>query len=136
VASGDVVEIIGATTNIIRVLEINIIKPTVSTTFAIIKRSAAATGGASTNATLVPLDSANAAATFSIKNYTADPAEGASVGTIWSGTLATTETLVKNWVDGGGQAPTLRTTAQTICINVAAATNFSCYIRCIEQATL
>lgn len=132
-AAGDVVEIIGSASMIVLVLEIAIIKPTVQVTHQIIKRSAAATGGTSANATLVPLDSGNPAATAVIKNYSADPTEGAAVGTIFRAIIATTENFSKSWVDGGGQAVVLRGVAQTLCINLSAASNFDCYVRFSEQ---
>lgn len=135
-ASGDVVEIIGSATTIIRILEIDIFEPSTQRLFSLIKRSTAATGGTSANATLVPLDSANAAATAVIKNYSADPTEGAAVGTILRKTMGTSQTIQLNYVDGGGQPVVLRGVAQTLCINVDGATNFDVRIRFTEQTSL
>jgi hypothetical protein len=135
-ASGDVVEIIGSASMIVRILEIDIMEPSAQRLFTFVKRSTAASGGASSNATLVPLDSGNAAATAVIKNYSADPTEGTPVGTIFRKTLGTAQTIIQNWVDGGGQPVVLRGIAQTLCINVDGATNFDVRIRFTEQASL
>lgn len=131
-ASGDVVEIIGSATTIVLVLEVDIMEPSTQRLFTFVKRSTAATGGTSANATLVPLDSTDAAATAVVKNYSADPTEGAAVGTILRKTLGTAQTIQQNWVDGGGEPVVLRGVAQTLCINVDGATNFDCRVRLIE----
>lgn len=55
---------------------------TITTTndFYLVKRSTANTGGTSSTVTSVPLDSNNAAATATIKTYTANPTLGSTVG--------------------------------------------------------
>lgn len=134
--SGDVVEIIGSVTTIVRVLAVTISKPSASQVFTLVKRSTAATGGTSANATLVPMDSGNAAATAVVKNYSADPTEGTVVGTIYRQTLATTDVVTLDFANSNGQPVVLRGIAQTLCINVGGATNFDCIISFIEQASL
>lgn len=135
-ASGDVVEIIGSASATVQVLAITISKPSASVVFTIVKRSTAATGGASANATLVPLDSGNAAATAIIKNYTADPTEGAAVGTIYRQTLATSDVVTVDIANSNGQPVVLRGIAQTLCVNVAGATNFDTIIAFIERTDI
>lgn len=134
--SGDAVEIVGSGSRVGRILEIYVSEPTVARTFEFLKRSTAASGGASTSPTSTPLDSANNPSTVVIKNYTVVPASGTLVGSpIFKKILATSQHIDKTWVDGGGQSPTLRSTSETICINVDGATNFDVYLRWTEAST-
>lgn len=90
----------------------------------LIKRSTAASGGTSTTATNVPLDSAFAAGTAVVKSYTANPTTGTSVGTIsiipleagiyGEGIIQTSQTYNPTLI---GKAPMLRGTAEGLAIN-------------------
>jgi len=134
--SGDALEIVGSASRIGRILEIYVSEPTVARTFQFLKRSSAALGGTFVTPTSTPLDSANAAATVVIKNYTAVPTSGSLVGSpIFKKILATSQHIDKTWVDGGGQSPTLRDITETICINVDGATNFDVYLRWTEASS-
>ncbi len=97
----------------------------------LIKRSSAGSGGTSTTATNVPLDSNNSAATAALKGYTANPTVGSSVGTIANvmGTTQgnTTDTIyVASGIynqcifdaDKFGQAVVLRGTAEGLAVNM------------------
>ena len=132
-AATDVVEIIGSATKTVRVKRIKI-SGTATAAAAIdvlfIKRSTAATGGTSTSATVVPMDSNNAAGTAVVKGYTANPTTGSAVGTIESHkpTLTTAAGAIPNvplvieFGDNGNQNVILRGAAQTLCINLNGAT--------------
>jgi hypothetical protein len=95
-----------------------------------IKRRVANTGGTSSAATAVPLDSNNAAATAVVTLYTANPsALGAAVGTILSDSIAVPTALALTANDessfefglGIGRQPiVLRGTAQGLAINLSA----------------
>lgn len=92
----------------------------------LIKRSTANSGGTSTTATSVPLDSANAAASVSgVKLYTANPTTGTSIGnvgqiSILGNGLATSNTnMIYNIYTASPltQALVLRGTAEGAAIN-------------------
>jgi hypothetical protein len=94
----DMVTVTGSATKTIRVLRI--ILSAIQTTgasqeFLIIKRSTANTGGTSTTATNVPFATSFAAATATVRAYTANPTTGTAVGTI---------NVTKFFVPAGGTA--------------------------------
>jgi len=90
----------------------------------VIKRSTADSSGTSSTLTNVPLDSNNAAATATVKSYTANPTTGTAVGTIVSrkvfvsATTATPEKLVLEFGKGLGQVPVLRGTSEGLVVNL------------------
>lgn len=81
----DIVTITGSGTKTIRVLAIELF-PTQTlsgtNTFFIVKRSTANSAGTSTTPTIVAHDSNNAAATAVVRQYTANPTLGTTVGTV------------------------------------------------------
>lgn len=132
-AATDIVEIIGSATKTVRVKKIKIsgvATAAAAVDLLLIKRSAAATGGTSTSATIVPMDSNNAAGTAVVKGYTVNPTVGTAVGTIESHkpTLTTAAGAIPNvplvieFGDNGNQNVILRGAAQTLCINLNGAT--------------
>jgi len=84
-AATDIFTITGSATKTIRITRIRIGGNSTTATWHIflgIKRSTANTGGTSTVLTRVPHDSLNAAATATIRAYTANPTLGTTVGTL------------------------------------------------------
>lgn len=97
--------------------------------FFIAKYSTAATGGtAGTAPTLVPHDSASAAATAAVAVYTADPTAGTLVGNVATGNLfmavtgstVATGQYIANFGDRPSQDIVLRGTAQQLAISLNA----------------
>lgn len=128
-SSTDVFTVYGSATKTIRVQELFVTGTNTGNTnalVAIIKRSTADTGGTSTTATNVPLDSANAAGTAVVKAYTANPSLGATVGTLDSQyvflpVLASTNgvgSVLFDYGDDNEQACTLRGTSEGIAVNM------------------
>jgi hypothetical protein len=126
----DVVEIIGSATTTVEITRITIggVQTTagqVLTNF--IRRSTAATAGTSTNATMVPHQATDAAATAVCKIYTANPTTGTLVGTIRSRRLpigqSTSLIAPTEFSFGENTKPIfLAGVAQTLCINLNGAT--------------
>lgn len=90
---------------------------------ALIKRSAANTGGTAVNNTLVPYDSTDVAATASVVHYTAAPTSGAAVGQVRTASyLIPTATSIYNsemifeFVENEGNPLVLRGTAEGLGI--------------------
>jgi hypothetical protein len=84
-ANQDIFRISGSATKTVYIKKIRVsatANATQGNNIAIVKRSAANTGGTSVASTLVPLDSTSAASTASAVHYTAAPTSGASVGTV------------------------------------------------------
>jgi hypothetical protein len=81
----DIFQIGGSASKIIRVRRIFIDVAQTSdgtNNWFLIKRSAANSGGTAVNATKIPLDSGDAAATAIVRHYTANPTPGAAVGNL------------------------------------------------------
>lgn len=128
----DVAQIIGSATKIIRVMRVfaqgGATAKSGSMDCSIVKRSTADTGGTSTVVPGVPLDSNDAAATAVVRQYTANPALGTSLGRIASAyltfsngsTFSTTPTPLEIPLplQGGVQGVVLRGAAEALCINL------------------
>lgn len=95
---------------------------------SLIKRSAAATGGTSTNPTLVSADSTDPAAQSVLNAYTANPTPGTAVGTLMNidiplGTATAPSNPVPIDLVMNGMKPViLRSSADVLAINLAGAT--------------
>jgi hypothetical protein len=131
-APTDIFTITGSATN-----NIYIMKMGISTTqgaagvnaFHLLKRSAANAGGTSAAATVTPYNSADAAGTATVLQYTANPAAlGAVIGDVWSGWInspvITTAGIGQlqteiNFLDIFGQPLTLRSAAEVVAWNFA-----------------
>ena len=86
-AATDIFTITGSSTKTVRVTLIEVSQAQTSASdvdFLVIKRSAADTSGTSTSVIAVPHDSNNAAATATVRSYTANPTLGAGVGIVAS----------------------------------------------------
>lgn len=86
----DVFTITGSATKTVRVMSIGL--SSVQTTagmnaWQLLKRSAANSGGTSALVTGVPMDDSYPAATATVRQYTANPTPGASIGPLWSGRI-------------------------------------------------
>ena len=128
----DIFRISGSASKTIIVTKIEVIHNEVANThdkLYVIKRSTAASGGTSTTATNVPMDSSDAAGTAVVKSYTANPTTGTSIGTISVISLnagafgeAHDQSVPKYTATLIGKAPVLRGTAQGLAINANGST--------------
>jgi hypothetical protein len=149
----DIFTITGSASRTVRILRISLSawKTAVSSEqILLIKRSTANSGGTSATLTAVPHDSTNAAATATVRSYTANPTLGTAVGTIRSVKLpvptqtpsnaqSQTGYSVKEWEFGkhSGQAVVLRGTSEVLAVNLNAVTvagsNFSIDVEFTEE---
>lgn len=110
------------------------------------RRSTANTAGTSTTATAVPLDSTDAAATATVRSYTANPTLGTTVGAINSGLLSTVVAASAGvnglrfdyGPDDVRQAPTLRGVTQVLALNAGGASltagaSLTCEVKWTEE---
>lgn len=129
----DVFTITGSASKTIKITRISVTGSTtagsgVLVNLQIIKRSTANSGGTSTTLTNVPHDSTSAAATATVRSYTANPTLGSTVGTIRAERVAFESTSViasrLNWDFGtrGAKNIVLRGTSEVIAINLSAKT--------------
>lgn len=130
----DIFEIKGSASKTVKILGIHISGIATAAgayDFLLIKRSTANTTGTSSAPTPVPLDSADGAATATLKAYTANPgALGTAVGTIASRkATVTTATgaipeipLVISFGIGQGKEVVLRGTSELLCLSLNGAT--------------
>jgi hypothetical protein len=84
-ANQDIFRISGSATKTVYIKKIRVSATATATqgnNIAVVKRSAANTGGTSVASTLVPLDSTSAASTASAVHYTAAPTSGTAIGTV------------------------------------------------------
>lgn len=133
-AAGVIVQLQGSGTKTVRVTRIvigGVLTVTSNGNITVNKNTATATGGTSTAPTIVPLDSASAAATAVALRWTAVPTAGAAVGTLadrrstWTAdTLANSGQASFTFGDANGQALTLRGTAEFMTVTTA---NFTSY---------
>lgn len=130
-AAMDTLCLVGSATKTIKVQRVSFsgIKTTLqSANVNLVKRSAASTGGSSTSATVVPLDSTDAAGTAVLKGYTvaSTPGAGAVIRSAAAGfgpgtagpSAAVTWTFDISQIQ---QAIVLRGVAQQLCVNIPAA---------------
>lgn len=128
----DIFRISGSASKVIVITSIEVVHDNIVNirdNLYVIKRSTAASGGSSTTATNVPLDSNDAAGTAVVKSYTANPTTGTSVGTIsvihlGTGVYGENHDLshIRYAATLFGKAPVLRGTAQGLAINGNGAT--------------
>jgi hypothetical protein len=123
----DIFTLTGSATKTIRVLRLGISGIGGSTNnfaYQVIKRSTANTGGTSTTPTAVPHDSNDAAATATVRAYTANPTLGTAIGTIRAFRFATTasNTLDSSYEEDFGMGPekaiVLRGTSEVFALNL------------------
>lgn len=135
--AGISLEILGPTSALrsVRVKSLVLSKPSAAVTVTISKRSTACTGGASTNATLVPHDVNNQAATAVVKQYTAAPGvAGTLVGNVLVVDLGTNDTLTTNWGSSSeDQEFVLRAATQTITVTLSGAATIKGHIELLEE---
>lgn len=125
----DIFTITGSATKTIRVLEI-VVSGTRSTAaetdVLVLKRSTANSGGTSTTPTAVPNDSNDAAATATVRSYTANPTTGTLVGVVRSVSIDLAATNLNSGSSSihvwdfrhVGQPPTLRGTSEVLAVNL------------------
>ena len=138
----DIFTITGSTGKVIDVIEVEIsaVQTTASNILIqLVKRSTANTGGGTpTTATNVPHDSRSAAATATVRSYTANPTLGTAVGTmraqralVPAAGTATAEIPVE-WTFVDGQPVSLRGATEVLAVNLNGVTvtggSFNCYI--------
>lgn len=135
----DIWQIYGSGTKTIKILKIFLMAGKATsgaslTDFYLLKRSTANSSGTSVSATAIPLDSANAAATATVKHYTANPTTGSLVGQVFeatqlnaaagSGNSGMIEGMSRIFFDADkfGQPIVLRGTAEGVVINLNGST--------------
>ncbi len=128
----DIFRISGSASKTVVITKIEVVHNDVASSrdkLYLIKRSTAASGGTSTTATNVPMDSADAAGTAVVKSYTANPTTGTSVGNISVIAFSTglygetnDQNFPKYLATLIGKSPVLRGTAQGLAINANGAT--------------
>ena len=132
--AGNAVEILGSASKTVAVSRIFLGKPSVGVTLVIRKQSAASTG-ASTTTTLVPLNSSSAVATAVAKQYTAVPAAGALVGEVYRNAVATTETATVVFAGTAQfQNGILNGVAETLAVNIDGAATIVGFIEWVEYS--
>jgi len=110
----------GSSSKVVRILNISISRVASGSgadQYALTKRSSAISGGSGASISSVPVDSANAAATGVVTQYTAAPTAGANVGLIGSNVTAQTAVAANQSLYQCGnleQALTLRGTSQGV----------------------
>lgn len=148
----DIFTITGSATRTIQILKIGISASATTATIAnltLLKRSTADTAGTSTTLTNTSLDSTNAAATATVRSYTANPTLGTLIGniknvkfimppTIVGGQASAQQQLIMNFGDtDGGQTITVRGTNEVVAINLNSTTltgnTFSVWIEWTEK---
>lgn len=126
----EVFTIYGSATKTVRIRRFTVSATNTGNTNAniiVLKRSAVNTGGTSSAATAVPLDSTNAAATATVLSYTANPTTGTLVGNITSrlfflaslSSLNASTPVVFEFGENGGQSIVLRGTSEGAALNMA-----------------
>lgn len=108
-------------------------KPTVQTTVRLIKNRTASSGGTSTNATIVPLDSTHAAAGTTVKIFTAAPTAGTAVGDIAEFILETTDWMWFGFGEHGEPPLVLKGSSETLAVNFGTAATIDGYIAWSEE---
>lgn len=144
----DMVTITGSATRTVRIIswEISTIQNTAGiNTYFLVKRSSANTGGTSAAVTAIPLDANDAAATATVRSYTANPTLGGTVGSIRATRLLSPAAATAQfgaWVwsfDTLNSKPVvLRGTAQVLALNfngaaLPAGLSVSCSINWTEE---
>lgn len=150
-AATDIFTITGSASKTIKIRKVHIDGTTTagsgkSVNFSLIKRSSADSGGTSTTMTNVPFDSNNAAATATVRAYTANPTLGTTVGAVVTDrldipTVGASGRGADNpiWQFGieDGQNVVLRGTTQQLCANLGGATItnpvFACFVEWSEE---
>ncbi len=128
----DIFQIYGSGSKTVKVLKVLVATIAVGgsstpSRYYLLKRSTANSGGTAVTLTNVPVDSNNAAATAVVKNYTANPTLGSSVGQVSAAVLAMPDpTAGSNTryapvtifdADKYGQPITLRGTSEGLVVN-------------------
>lgn len=129
----DVFEIKGSASKTIKITKLEISGTTtagsgITIPGTIIKRSTANTGGTSTALTAVPHDSLNAAATATLKAYTANPTLGTLVGGLIAKRITFTQSGAQRpdnifeFTTRIAQPVVLRGTSESVCVNFGGTT--------------
>jgi len=128
----DIFQIYGSGTKTVRVLKIFASNTAGSgdslNLCYLLKRSTANSGGTASTPTVIPLDSNNAAGTAVVKNYTANPTLGSTVGQVLAAALVGINSASASTTGGTafplfdadkyGQAITLRGTGEGLVVNL------------------
>lgn len=133
--AAEFLEILGSASQTVRVLEVAI-QPSAACKVICQKNSAAHTGGTATTLTPTALDSANAAATGSVKTYTVAPTGGGTlVAELFRATLGADQLLVYRPGDeADGQRLTLRGVAQGLTVESDTAVTWRGHVVVSEEA--
>ena len=133
---GVAVDISGAASKLVKVLRVMVAKPAVAQTPLIMRRHSANHGAAaSTTPTPLPLDVGDGAATAVVTLYTAAPAAGATVGSVFDADVGVGDVLYEVFGDeDGGKPVTLRAATDHLSIVLMANAQINGYIEFTEEA--
>jgi hypothetical protein len=135
--ASDVFVLTGSATKTIRVTRVEVYcvsGAATTTTWQLIKRSTVDTAGTTSAATVIAIDSSNAAASATATGYTVAPTLGTSVGPVrtWRGSVATTGTGV-TWDFGGGRPVAVPRLAWYLAAVVRQQRNRHRHVRLVEH---
>ena len=130
--SGDAVVIFGVAGKVIKVREIAIAKPSAIETVIVIKRVTADSGGTSTLATNVPLDSNDTLTSTAVRIYTAAPTAGTSIGNIARAVVNINDVLILTFGDKA-KPVMLRAANECLAVNVDATATLPGWIEWTEE---
>lgn len=111
-------------------------KPSVAITMRLLRNSGASTGGTSTNSPITPLDSAlQPSGGTACKIFTGAPTAGAQVGSdLFEGVIGTGDVLYEEFGQNGQNPLVLRSSSETLAVNVSGAATIVGYIEFSEEA--
>lgn len=139
----DIVAITGSASKTVRITKVRITGSATAAAapvFLLVKRSTANTGGTSTSSTITSHDSANAAASATALNYSANPTAGSLVGILGRKLVAVPAAATPAvWSEGiwdfstrNDQAVILRGTSQVFAVNLGAVSPPSGFVGYVE----
>ncbi len=133
--SGTAVALIGAAGVTVRVLQVQIAKPSANQTpLVLAKFSTAPTGGSSTSPTPVPFDSDDAAASATINLYTTIPTDGSLVGSVFDADIASGDVVYEVFGEHqNSQAIVLRGTGEYLAIQPSVVATLNGFIEWTEE---
>lgn len=119
---------------IVRVHGVFIAKPTALVTVRLIKNYTASTGGTSTNAVVVPLDSTKAPSKATVvKLFTAAPTAGTALGDLAEYVMDTTDWMYFRFGADGEQPVILNNPRETLHVNINATATITGFIAWTEE---
>ena len=133
--AGVAVQILGSATRIVRVTRIHFAQPSVAQNNLIIRKNSTAAGAATgSEPTPVPLDSVDVAAGAVVRLFTAAPAAGVVVGSLYEADHGTGDVIFETFGDEQNtQGVVLRGVAEAVTIVLSAGATINGYIEFTEE---